>query len=281
VRLDDLKWKLLVAITRIAIPIKDATDFNVRGLGRLAATINSRRVFSSQGFRWHFDPALAFCYARLPGGAFNERETHSFLQFVLGQLDRSLTFVDVGSNFGEFVVPMAAHPKVAGVIAYEPDPRTAEMCRANLALNGLQADVRERLVGDGTPSSYVIDVLSPSESGMGEQGGPQFPTHRLDDEIPARGDFIMLIDVEGAELRVLKGGAELIRKTRPLIVFEYNLVTRKHFELADVEAELPDYQIYRLRRDGHLDRTFANTWNCVAVPAGTDFEAICRARIRP
>jgi FkbM family methyltransferase len=279
-RLDDLKWRMLVAITRIAIPIKDATGLRVRGLGRFAATIKTRRVFSSRGFRWHFDPALAFCYARLPADAFNEPETHSFFQFVLARLDRPVTFVDVGANLGEFVVPMAAHPNVERVIAYEPDPRTAEMCRANLGINDLEADVRERLVGDGSPLPFVIDVLSPSESGM-RPGGPILPTHRLDEEIPAEGDFLMLIDVEGAELNVLRGASELIRKTRPLIVFEYNLVTRKHFDLADARTQLPGYDIYRLRRDGRLDQTMVDTWNCVAVPAGTRFAAICEALVRP
>ena len=58
----------------------------------------------------------------------------------------------------------------------------------------------------------------------------------------------------------------------PLIVFEYNHVTKKHFELTEMASALgPKYLIYRLKNDGTLDQNFSKTWNLVAVPQNSKF----------
>lgn len=47
-------------------------------------------------------------------------------------------------------------------------------------------------------------------------------TGRLDDIIPENMPITLIkIDVEGAELKVLQGGIETIKRTKPLIVFEH------------------------------------------------------------
>ena len=33
---------------------------------------------------------------------------------------------------------------------------------------------------------------------------------------------------------------------------------------------MTDYNIYRLRNDGYLDKDYMNTWNCVAVNVNSD-----------
>lgn len=72
-----------------------------------------------------------------------------------------------------------------------------------------------------------------------------------------------------------------IRRVRPLIVFEYNIVSKRHFHLCDIEALLGDsYNIYRLREEGLLDSQTDNAWNCVAVPRGSVFGAFSRKLIK-
>jgi hypothetical protein len=81
----------------------------------------------------------------------------------------------------------------------------------------------------------------------------------------------MLIDVEGAEPLVLNSGKEFITKNHPLIVFEFNLVSKNHFDLERVRTIVGDsYVIYRIKGDGTLDQDFTNYWNCVAVPNNTN-----------
>ena len=58
-----------------------------------------------------------------------------------------------------------------------------------------------------------------------------------------------------------------------LVVIEFKLITKSfRFEviflrsLDDIESVLPDgYRIYRLNRQGELDRELNETWNCVAL----------------
>ena len=88
----------------------------------------------------------------------------------------------------------------------------------------------------------------------------------------------MKIDVEGAELEVLKGGRRLLETLRPLLIFEYNEVSRRSFSLDDIRSLLgQDYAIWRLRGDGLLDASFGSTWNCVAAHHATVFADACRS----
>lgn len=101
----------------------------------------------------------------------------------------------------------------------------------------------------------------------------------LDVEIPnPSGLWVMLIDVEGGELSVMRGGRGFLQTVHPLIIFEYHEVTRTHFSLDDVRAELGnDYELFRLRSDGFLDGNLLQTWNCVAVPRTSPFHALTRS----
>ena len=92
--------------------------------------------------------------------------------------------------------------------------------------------------------------------------------------------MVLMIDVEGYEPNVLRGARELITKLKPLIIFEYNFVSKQHFEMNDIRQLLGDqYDIFRLRKDAMLDGDVVNAWNCVAVPRNSEFEGILQQRI--
>ena len=86
------------------------------------------------------------------------------------------------------------------------------------------------------------------------------------------GQAIILIDVEGAEPLVMVGGREFMAVNLPLIIFEYDTLSRRYFSLAEIRATLGSrYEIFRLRQDGKLDRDFGQSWNCVAVSIDSAF----------
>lgn len=99
---------------------------------------------------------------------------------------------------------------------------------------------------------------------------------RLDDELRDLDDaFVLLVDVEGAELEVIKSGRAVISRSKPLLIFEYHAETATRFSLADVLAVIgEDYELLRLRPDGRLDADLSDMWNCVAVSRQSPFAAL-------
>jgi FkbM family methyltransferase len=276
-------WQLTRIYSRLHAWVKDRSGLRIKGVGILLRRLKFDRVFEARGFRWFFDHRIATTYWRLIGGSYSEPETISLLTFVADQVEEPVILVDVGANIGEMVVAMAGRPTVARVIAFEPHPICVDVCNRNLALNGLRADVRSLLVADGTAQPYVIDPNYAPTSGIQPKGADTglTPTVRLDDELAVSAACILLIDVEGAELAVMKGGQSFIRQQRPLIIFEYTSLLQRHsFTLSDVSRVLgAGYGLFRLRQDGRLDRQLDDTWNCVAVHEESIFMPICRQRI--
>jgi FkbM family methyltransferase len=258
-----------------------AVGVRLRGLGWLLRQVRTDRILEVEDIRLWFDHRVAACYDLLVGGALNEPETAVFLRAVLDALPEPVTFVDVGSNVGELLIPLAAHPRVARAIGFEPQPFCVEACERSAELNGFpHVRLHRALVADGSVQRFAANPRSPNVSAIAATGEP-VATVRLDDALAdAAAPTVLLVDVEGAEPMVLRGAADLIARVRPLVVFEYNFVSRARFRLADVHDALGGgYTIYRLRRDGLLDAKVEQSWNCVAVPSGGPFEPACAERI--
>lgn len=277
-------WHSARVYTRAYGIVKDRTGRNLKGFGFVLRRIKRDRVFTAFGMQWYFDHRIANAYLRMVAGEHNEPETHDLLKFLADNITTELTFIDVGASIGEMLMTMAVHPRVAHAIGFEPHPLSAEACRRHIALNDLRnVRIVEKVVGDGSSQRYVADYSKPTTSGVQRDGanGTHTATQRLDDILlDVSGPCIMLIDVEGAELDVMKGAHTFIHAHRPLIIFEYNDVTRRHFGLDAVKSLLgPAYNLFRLRVDGRLERSLDIIWNCVAVPNGTEFEDLCRQRI--
>ena len=255
----------------------DSLGVRLRGLGWLLRRMRTDHVLDVEGVRLWFDHRVASSYDRLVAGELNEPETAAFLGAVLEAFGEDVTFVDVGANVGELLIPLAAHPRVVRAIGFEPQPACADACERSAALNGFaHVRVRRELVADGAPRRFSTNVDSPNTSAIADVGD-LVKTVKLDDALAdVRTPLVLLVDVEGAEPLVLSGAATLLRHARPLVVFEYNFVSRRHYRLDDVRARLGSgYDVLRLRRDGRLDAEVEDSWNCVAVPRGTRFEEIC------
>jgi FkbM family methyltransferase len=254
-----------------------AAGVRLRGLGWLLRRVRTDRVLEVEDVQLWFDHRVAACYDLLVAGELNEPETAVFLRAVLDALEEPVTFVDVGSNVGELLITLAAHPRVGHAVGFEPQPCCVEACERSAELNGFRhVRLHCALVADGSVQRFAVNPRAPNVSAIARTG-ESVATVRLDDALAdAAAPTVLLVDVEGAEPLVLRGAARLIGRVRPLIVFEYNSVSRAHYRLEDARDALGrSYTIYRLRRDGRLDSNVEESWNCVAVPAGGAFEAAC------
>ena len=264
---------------RLGINLR-AQAFSLRGLKK-------PRICHVGRLRFYFNPKVAGNYTRLIVGEFSEPETHVFLERVLDKVAGTVLFIDVGANIGEFVVHMAAHDRVSSVLGFEPFPEVLKACRLSVALNELDnVQLSEKALAESPGMvRFVFDERLPELSTIQDgdsQKGSLVSASTLDQETEGcKGESIILIDVEGSELRVMKGGRDYIARSRPLLIFEYNQVTRQHFDLDEVRKVLGEsYRLYRLRHDGYLDESFKRTWNCVAVHAESPFSEICRTLLR-
>jgi FkbM family methyltransferase len=261
---------------------------NLRGFGFLSRLAWRNTVLTVEdGVRIVFDHRAAANYACLLGGHYNEPETHVFVRRVLDGLAHPCSFVDVGANVGEMLVDFARHPRVKKALAFEPSVLCARIIERSCSLNGLRnVRVVAKAVGKGlgrgtmqrNAHSQCSTPVRMEEQGtaVDEELFERVEMTTLDVEIRhPSGLWIMLIDVEGGELDVMRGGRRFLQTVQPLIIFEYHEVTRTHFSLDDVQAELgSDYELFRLRSDGLLDHDLLKTWNCVAVPRSSPFHAL-------
>ena len=279
---DRLIWKTARSYAVLRRLVQQTTGLELKGLGFMLRRLRGTADFEACGYRWHFDHRIASSFASLVSGSFLEPETQALLHHVAVNSPQGFVFVDVGANIGEMVVPMAAEPNCTRVIAFEPHPVCADVLEHNFRINGSRnAVVRPVLIGNGSPQPYVIDDAAPNSGIRPDVEGIELtPTVRLDDELGQVDRCVLLIDVEGAELDVMRSGRAFIERSQPLIVFEYHADTRKRFSLGDVlEVIGADYKLLRLRSDGMLDTNLDETWNVVAVHPDSTFWRVIEDRI--
>jgi FkbM family methyltransferase len=258
---------------------KSVLKRNMRGIGFLLRKVKNDHVLDLDGQQLYFNHKVAGCYVRLINGNYTEVETHVFLKRIIAGITKEIYFIDVGANVGEMILDVARYQKVKIIYAFEPHLECAKACKISAILNGFDHKVvvlQKILSKDTNPIAFDFNIISPNASaitGSNDKKGVVVYPSTLDNELPDTIEHAMLlIDVEGAEPHVLKGGKHFIQKKLPLIIFEYNDLSKKYFTLDDIRNILgTDYNIYRLRQDGYLDRDYVNTWNCVAVNVNSVF----------
>jgi FkbM family methyltransferase len=155
--------------------------------------------------------------------------SHSFYEAELLADIRSRLFfprcaVDVGAHVGNHTLYLAS---VLGLrtIAFEPNPQSFALLKANLEDNGCASlcELHERAVGAHAERVRLIEVPQ-ANSGMTQvetdvTGGIE--SVRLDDVLADEAMIdIIKIDVEGRELEVIEGATSIIRRHRPLLYVE-------------------------------------------------------------
>lgn len=145
------------------------------------------------------------------------------------------TVVDVGANVGCFSLWAAAHMKKGRIWAFEPVPATFSYLQQNIVGNRqrwplVQIQAHSYAVTDtsGTLSMLIVAESTGwnrliAEEVMARETRPviQVPAKPLDSLLPETPVDLLKVDVEGAELQVLRGAARtLLGTTR--VVMEYH-----------------------------------------------------------
>jgi FkbM family methyltransferase len=140
-------------------------------------------------------------------------------------LDASEVVLDVGANIGYYSLYML--PRVRAVHAFEPDPRVLPVLRSNLAAHQ-NAHVHSLAVGKHIGmSSFILEpnsevshlAHSPTQRG---EGSLEVSVTTIDDFV-ARNDLRITgikVDVEGADLDVIRGAIQTLELQAPLVLTE-------------------------------------------------------------
>jgi FkbM family methyltransferase len=138
------------------------------------------------------------------------------------------TYVDVGTNRGQLLrVALRAAP-AGRHVAFEPIPELAAELRREFPL----LDSRQ-LALSAQPGTAEFCHFRTMDGWSGlrrslevsdERGAPEYIEVRvstLDVELAELQPRVIKIDVEGAELEVVRGGREVLARARPFVIFEH------------------------------------------------------------
>jgi FkbM family methyltransferase len=176
----------------------------------------------------------------------------------------SESVLELGANVGYFTVQAARAAPGVRHVAVEPHPVSLQICRANLALNGVSSVELVGAAAVADPAVSSVRLLVPAD----QLATPTVAFLAADTELPAEmardvtsafdvpaidvrellaGADLVKLDVEGQEHALLAAGLDLLRERRPTIFVEVLPGTAR---LRGLLAEL-------CRRDGY--RCYAAT----------------------
>lgn len=213
------------------------------------------------------------------------RRDHESLHIVLPfLLRRGSNCVDVGANQGEMLEEFCRLAPSGTHIAFEPLPHQAKQLRErfpNITINEMAVSDQSgettffHTLGDDAYSGLKRTDNAPRITGVQEI---KVKLASLDDSLPKNYIVdVLKIDVEGAELAVLKGARQTLARCRPIVIFEfqkeravsYGDSPKPYFELLCTEL---GYSLFRVDGIGPLTlEQFEQTYE-----AGDCFNFIAR-----
>lgn len=199
-------------------------------------------------------------------------------------LKAGMTFVDGGANIGIYSAIASAIVGTKGrVLAFEP----AEGAFGQLSINagfGIGGNITpfQMALSDATGEQQLYHSnggpVGYSLGSVGQEGGASESVHttRLDDVVSAAGidrvDVIKL-DVEGAEELALRGAENVLKVSRPVVIFEYQpmapLGPGQTYIGAWMYLREHGYSLHTVAEDGELhERSEPRVGNNIALPVG-------------
>jgi len=158
-------------------------------------------------------------------------------RILAGLTQPGATFIDVGAHIGSVIAAVEHRCPGTPIIAIEAIPEKAERLRQKFPHVRVEACALADREG---MAAFFIDLARPGYSSLA--GGPgrvreiQVPLRTLDGLMGEEGADLIKIDVEGAELGVLRGAEALIGRSRPTILFESGPEEVQGYSKADLWA---------------------------------------------
>lgn len=180
------------------------------------------------------------------------------------------TILDIGANVGIIGIRAAVRAGArAKALLFEPVPANIELARATIRSNGLEdwvtlfpfalgdrdSEITINVEGSGDKSDNAI-LANPAGHSSRVTAVP-IAMRTLDGllatETPGSQAAVVKIDVEGAEVAVLRGARETLRTARPIIVGEFNSQFMPLYDTTFLDAyailEALGYRVFSFKSD--------------------------------
>jgi FkbM family methyltransferase len=141
------------------------------------------------------------------------------IEWLKGQIPQGAHLIFAGAHIGSVLVPLARECRGSEVLAFEPSPRNFKLLGFNITLNALQrvkifnlalADVAGQL-------KFTENAINSGNSRLASSGEISVEVSTLDAAVPADWPVdLIVMDVEGAEVKVMRGGGGVLSRTRCL-----------------------------------------------------------------
>ncbi|HEX7010786.1 MAG TPA: FkbM family methyltransferase [Phycisphaeraceae bacterium] len=187
---------------------------------------------------------------------------------VFATLSRGCECVlDVGSYSGCYSMLAARCEPDARVFAFEPFPTARQMLQENLALNSLRDRItviaeaasdrcEQRTLHVPPTTTGLLETASTLEADLYDETIERLPVQTVTlDHFAAQHQGrigLMKVDVEAAELSVLRGASKVLTEHRPLMCVE--ILAAAKVQPIQALLEQHDYAIALLTRDGVMRR---------------------------
>ena len=180
--------------------------------------------------------------------------------------------IDIGANIGYYTMLLADAVGPRGkVLAFEPNPRLANMLRASVGANGFgdRADVRDDAVGNtdagqmtlaiprNSPQNAAVIYSDDQKQGFKNEFGDQMQFTQVKsvtlDSLNLVNVDMVKIDVEGAEYNIWRGMQKTIDNNPDIqICMEFNTDRSYEWQPFFIEMQGRFKQVRHVDFDGHL-----------------------------
>jgi FkbM family methyltransferase len=253
----------------------------LKGVGYFSEFIKEPFIFKFKNTYFYFNPKASRSYNLIISDIPNEKSTHIFLEKLLKNINSGIQFVNVGASIGEFLIVYSKYKNVKYAIGFEPIDECYKSLIISKLINNLEnLEIYNVLIGDKDEIvEFFYKPKSPTGSSIKLRENAislKKQMHKID-TLFERGIIkeeitVMLIDVEGAEYEVILGAKNFINKVKPLIIMEYNQISKKFYKITDILSILGEnYKVFRLNKFGKLDKELDNTYNVVFINEALNF----------
>ncbi|NEO36987.1 MAG: FkbM family methyltransferase [Moorea sp. SIOASIH] len=165
-------------------------------------------------------------------------------------LNRDHIFYDIGANIGFFTIIAAKLVGSSGqVYAFEPVPNNADIILRNVELNSFSnVTVFPQAVSDSTGTGELLLAHHSGGATLATAGTPPDLRGEMTVDLVSIDDLVsqktlkpptvVKIDVEGAEINVLRGMIQTIKEFQPILIYEVDDGNQESFKLKNKTIEM-------------------------------------------